>query len=156
MPTIRDIADQLDLVYQLMQLAGENRFKAIAFDRASQTIRGFEEDINKYIEEKNLTNIKGIGKSIANDIYAYVETGEMPVLEKFKEKVPVGLIQWLNISGLGPKNILKIHQQFGISTVNELKKCIDRGDLAELPGLGAKSVEKIKKSVRTKEIILHQ
>ena len=147
MPTIRDIADQLDLVYQLMQLAGENRFKAIAFDRASQTIRGFEEDINKYIEEKNLTNIKGIGKSIANDIYAYVETGEMPVLEKFKEKVPVGLIQWLNISGLGPKNILKIHQQFGISTVNELKKCIDRGDLAELPGLGAKSVEKIKKSI---------
>ena len=147
MPTIRDIADQLDLVYQLMQLAGENRFKAIAFDRASQTIRGFEEDINKYIEEKRLTNIKGIGKSIANDIYAYVETGEMPVLEKFKEKVPMGLIQWLDISGLGPKNILKIHQQFGISTLDELKKCIDRGDLAELPGLGAKSVEKIKKSI---------
>lgn len=147
MPTIRDIADQLDLVYQLMQLAGENRFKAIAFDRASQTIRGFEEDINKYIEEKCLTNIKGIGKSIANDIYAYAETGEMPVLEKFKEKVPVGLIQWLDISGLGPKNILKIHQQFGISTLDELKKCIDRGDLAELPGLGAKSVEKIKKSL---------
>jgi len=147
MPTIRDIADQLDLVYQLMQLAGENRFKAIAFDRASQTIRGFEKDINKYIEEKSLTNIKGIGKSIANDIYAYVETGEMPVLEKFKEKVPMGLIQWLDISGLGPKNILKIHQQFGISTLDELKKCIDRGDLAELPGLGAKSVEKIKKSI---------
>ena len=147
MPTIRDIADKLDLVYQLMQLAGENRFKAIAFDRASQTIRGFEEDINKYIDEKCLTNIKGIGKSIANDIYAYVETGEMPVLEKFKEKVPMGLIQWLDISGLGPKNILKIHQQFGISTLDELKKCIDRGDLAELPGLGAKSVEKIKKSI---------
>ena len=147
MPTIRDIADQLDLVYQLMQLAGENRFKAIAFDRASQTIRGFEEDINKYIEEKRLINIKGIGKSIANDIYAYVETGEMPVLEKLKEKVPIGLIQWLDISGLGPKNILKIHQQFGISTLDELKKCIDRGDLAVLPGLGAKSVEKIKKSI---------
>ena len=127
MPTIRDIADQLDLVYQLMQLAGENRFKAIAFDRASQTIRGFEEDINKYIEEKRLTEIKGIGKSIANDIYAYVETGQMPVLEAFKEKVPVGLIQWLNISGLGPKNILKIHQQFNISTLDELKECIDRG-----------------------------
>ena len=104
MPTNRDIADQLDLVYQLMQcLAGENRFKAIAFDEASQTIRGFEEDLGKYIEEKRLTEIKGIGKSIANDIYAYVETGQMPVLEAFKKKVPVGLIQWLNISGLGPK-----------------------------------------------------
>jgi len=147
MPTNRDIADQLDLVYQLMQLAGENRFKAIAFDRASQTIRGFEEDLGKYIEEKRLTEIKGIGKSIANDIYAYVETGQMPVLEAFKEKVPVGLIQWLNISGLGPKNILKIHQKFNISTLDELKECIGRGDLAELSGLGAKSVEKIKKSI---------
>ena len=147
MPTNRDIADQLDLVYQLMQLAGENRFKAIAFDRASQTIRGFEEDLGTYIEEKRLTDIKGIGKSIANDIYTYVETGYMPVLEAFKEKVPVGLIQWLDISGLGPKNIVKIHQQFGISTLDELKECIDRGDLAELPGLGAKSVEKIKKSI---------
>ena len=152
MITNKDVADQLDLVFQLMQLAGENRFKAIAFDRASQTIRGLEEDIQSYIDGNNLTDIKGIGASIAKDIYSYAETGSMPVLEAFKEKVPVGLIQWLDISGLGPKNILKIHETFGISTLEELKACIEAGDLAGLPGLGAKSVEKIKKSIEWMEL----
>lgn len=147
MPTNYDVAEKLNLVFQLMQLAGENRFKAIAFDKASQSITGLEGDINTYIANKNLTDIKGIGKSIAEDIYTYAETGEMPVLEVFKEKVPVGLIKWLDISGLGPKNILKIHQQFGITEVSELKGLIDSGELAKLPGLGGKSAEKIAKSI---------
>lgn len=151
MPSNLDVAEKLSLVFQLMQLAGENRFKAIAFDKASQTIKGLSDDINVYIENKNLTDIKGIGKSIAEDIYAYAETGEMPVLEAFKEKVPVGLIKWLDISGLGPKNILKIHKEFGITEIDELKGLIESGELAKLSGLGGKSAEKIKKSIEWME-----
>ncbi|MGB0348022.1 MAG: helix-hairpin-helix domain-containing protein, partial [Balneolaceae bacterium] len=151
MPTNLDVADKLNLVFQLMQLAGENRFKAIAFDKASQTIKGLSDDINTYIENRNLTDIKGIGKSIAEDIYAYAETGTMPVLEAFEEKVPLGLIKWLDISGLGPKNILKIHQQFGITEISELKELINNGELAKLPGLGGKSAEKIAKSIEWME-----
>ncbi len=151
MPTNQDVAEQLNLVFQLMQLAGENRFKAIAFDKASQTIKGLSDDINEYIKNENLTDIKGIGKSIAEDIYAYAETGKMPVLEAFKEKVPLGLIKWLDISGLGPKNILKIHEQFGITEIDELKELIENGELAKLPGLGGKSAEKIAKSIEWME-----
>lgn len=151
MPTNQDVAEKLNLVFQLMQLAGENRFKAIAFDKASQTIAGLEDDINTYIDSKTLTDIKGIGKSIAEDIYAYAETGKMPVLEAFQEKVPVGLIKWLEISGLGPKNILKIHKEFGISEISELKGLIESGELAKLPGLGGKSAEKIAKSIEWME-----
>ena len=103
MPTNLEIADKLNLVFQLMQLAGENRFKAIAFDKASLTIKGLSEDINTYIDNNTLTDIKGIGKSIAQDIYIYAETGTMPVLDALQEKVPIGLIKWLDISGLGPK-----------------------------------------------------
>lgn len=151
MPTNQDVADQLTLVFQLMQLAGENRFKAIAFDKASQTISGLDEDINEYINNKNLTDIKGIGKSIAQDIYLFAETGNMPVLDALQEKVPVGLIKWLDISGLGPKNILKIHEQFGITEIDELKELIENGELAKLPGLGGKSAEKIAKSIEWME-----
>tara|TARA_R110000868_G_scaffold235273_6_gene489065 strand:+ start:3053 stop:4810 length:1758 start_codon:yes stop_codon:yes gene_type:complete len=151
MPTNQDVADQLNLVFQLMQLAGENRFKAIAFDKASQTISGLDDDINDYINNKTLTDIKGIGKSIAQDIYLYAETGTMPVLDALQEKVPVGLIKWLDISGLGPKNILKIHEQFGITEIDELKELIENGELAKLPGLGGKSAEKISKSIEWME-----
>ncbi|MEQ9263937.1 MAG: DNA polymerase/3'-5' exonuclease PolX [Balneolaceae bacterium] len=151
MPTNQEVADKLNLVFQLMQLAGENRFKAIAFDKASQTIKGLSDDINTYIDNKTLTDIKGIGKSIAQDIYLYSETGSMPVLDALQEKVPVGLIKWLDISGLGPKNILKIHQEFGITEIDELKELIESGELAKLPGLGGKSAEKISKSIEWME-----
>lgn len=148
MPFTNDeIASTLREVSKLMQLAGENRFKVIAFDKAAQTIEGLQEDINDYIRNKNLTDIKGVGKSIAEDIYALEETGKMPVLEDFRQKVPEELVEWLNISGLGPKNAYKIHNKLGISTIKELKEKIDDGSVASLSGLGQKSAEKIKKSI---------
>ena len=145
--TNRDVAEKLREVHNLMQLAGENRFKTIAFDRAAQTIEGLNEEITKHIEEDTLTYIKGIGKSIAEDIRAFAKTGTMPVLESLKERVPKGLIEWLNISGLGPKNIVKIHQTLGITEITELKEACQSGAVAELPGLGQKSADKIIKSI---------
>ena len=145
--TNQDVAEKLREVYNLMQLAGENRFRAIAFDRAAQTIEGLNEEIIKRIEEDTLTDIKGIGTSIAEDIRALHETGTMPVLEDLKERVPKGLIEWLNISGLGPKNISKIHKKLGITEITELKEACQSGAVADLPGLGKKSAEKIIKSI---------
>jgi len=145
--TNQDVAEKLREVYQLMQLAGENRFRAIAFDRAAQTIEGLNEEITKHIEEDTLTDIKGIGKSIAEDIKAFQKTGTMPVLEALKEKVPKGLMEWLNISGLGPKNIAKIHKELGITEITELKEACLSGAVADLPGLGRKSADKIIKSI---------
>jgi len=145
--TNQDVAEKLREVYNLMQLAGENRFRAIAFDRAAQTIEGLNDEITAYIENDNLTDIKGIGKSIAEDIKAFSATGTMPVLEDLKERVPKGLIEWLNISGLGPKNIVKIYQKLGITEITELKEACQSGAVAELPGLGQKSADKIIKSI---------
>ena len=145
--TNQEIAAKLREVYNLMQLAGENRFRAIAFDRAAQTIESLNEEITKYIEEDTLTEIKGIGKSIAEDIKAYASTGTMPVLQDLKERVPDGLIEWLNISGLGPKGIVKIHQALGITEIPELKEACQSGAIADLPGFGKKSAERILKSI---------
>jgi len=146
-----DVAEQLREIYQLMQLAGENRFRAIAFDRAAQTIESLNEDISDYIENDNLTDIKGIGDSIAQDIKSYAETGKIDVLESLREKIPAGVIKWLNISGLGPKNIAKIHSQLGISELEELKEACQDGRVAELDGLGKKSAQKILDSIKWME-----
>lgn len=145
--TNQDVAAKLREVYIMMQLAGENQFRAIAFDRAAQTIEGLNEDIQTYIDEGTLTGIKGIGKSIAGDIEAMAKTGTMPVLEDLKERVPKGLIEWLNISGIGPKGIVKIHKALGITEVHELKEACQSGAVADLPGMGKKSAEKIIKSI---------
>jgi DNA polymerase (family X) len=147
MPTNQEIAEKLREVYNLMQLAGENRFRAIAFDRAAQTIEGLSVPALQYVENRNLTDLKGIGKSIAEDIYSYVEKGTMPVLEHLREQVPDGLMEWLNISGLGPKNIVKIYRELGITEMDELKQACKDGRVAGLSGLGEKSAAKIIKSI---------
>lgn len=149
--TNQEIAERLREIYQLMQLAGENRFRAIAFDRAAQTIESLNDDINDYIAEGSLTDIKGIGNSIAEDIKSYAETGKIEVLESLRERIPEGVIKWLDISGLGPKNIAKIHEQLGISKLDELKAACQDGRVAELDGLGEKSAQKILKSIEWME-----
>jgi len=149
--TNQEVAKQLREIYQLMQLAGENRFRAIAFDRAAQTVEGLSEDINAYIENDTLTDIKGIGSSIAEDIKSYAETGKIDVLEDLRERIPEGIIKWLDISGLGPKNIAKIHKELGITEIEELKEaCLD-GRVASLEGLGEKSAQKIANSIEWME-----
>lgn len=146
-----EIAERLREIYQLMQLAGENRFRAIAFDRAAQTIESLNEDINTYIENDNLTDIKGIGDSIAEDIKSYAKTGKIEVLENLRQQIPEGIIKWLDISGLGPKNIAKIHKELGISELDELKAACQDGRVAELDGLGEKSAQKMLNSIEWME-----
>lgn len=141
------VAKYLEEIGVLMRLAGENDFKAIAFDRAARTIESLDEPIEEIIAAKQLTEIKGIGKSIANDIYALAETGTIPVLEELHLRVPKGLKQWLNISGMGPKKIYKIHKELGITELSELKERCEDGSVAELAGMGQKSADKILKSI---------
>jgi DNA polymerase (family 10) len=145
--TNQEIAVKLREIYQLMQLAGENRFRAIAFDRAAQTIESLNGDINDYIENNNLTDIKGIGASIAEDIQSFAKTGKIDVLESLQERIPANLMKWLDISGLGPKNIAKIYKELEISEMKDLKAACEDGRVAGLSGMGEKSAQKILDSI---------
>lgn len=145
--TNKDVAAFLEEIGILLRLAGENDFKAIAFDRAARTIETLDRPIGVFVANGEVTSIKGIGKSIAEDIYTLFETGEIKVLTELKASIPSGLIRWLDISGLGPKSVYKIHHALGITELDELKKACEDGSVASLPGMGAKSAEKILKSI---------
>lgn len=142
-----EIAKLLNQIGTLMRLAGENDFRAMAFERAAQTLESLEDDINKYIEDQTLEDLKGIGQSIAHEVYEYAESGFSPELEKLRKKVPDGLIPWLDITGMGPKKIYKIHKELGITEISELKEKCEDGSVAALPGMGEKTAEKILKSI---------
>jgi DNA polymerase (family X) len=145
------VAGKLTEISTLMRLAGENDFKAIAFERVARTIEGLDHDINDHIVNRTLTDLKGVGKGIAEDIYALAETGEIPVLTSLRNRVPEGLIRWLDISGMGPKKIYKIHSEFGITEIEELKSRCEDGSVASLPGMGEKTAQKILKSIEWME-----
>lgn len=145
--TNKDVAGLLEEIGILLRLDGANEFKAIAFDKAARTIETLMEPVSEIVAQDRLTTISGIGKSIATDIQQLFEVGEIRALADLRQKVPQGLVRWLDISGMGPKKVYKIHEAFGITELAELKqKCAD-GSVAALPGMGAKSAEKILKSI---------
>lgn len=145
--TNKDIAARLEEMATLLRLSGANEFKAIAFDKAARAVESMDAPVLQRVETGTLTLVPGIGASIAADIREYVETGRITALDDLKTSIPKGLIRWLDISGLGPKKIRKIHEALGITEMADLKAACEDGRVASLNGLGAKSAERIRKSI---------
>jgi DNA polymerase (family 10) len=130
------VADILYQIADLLDLKGEIFFKTRAYRIAAQTIEVLEEDIEIISNEKRLREISGIGDALAKKITEIVETGHLEYFDQLKKEVPEGLLDMLNISGLGPKKVAALYQNLGIKTVNELKKACLEGKLRDLEGFG--------------------
>lgn len=137
------IADVLAQIAQLLELKGENPFKVRAYSSGARALETLDEDLATLIEEERLDKVKGIGKTLAENITALYQSGELPFFDELKASVPTGLVAMLDIPGMGPKKIRKLHEVLGIETVEALKAACEAGDIAQVEGFGAKSQEKI-------------
>jgi DNA polymerase (family 10) len=128
----REIGDILDI-------KGENPFKVRAYRRAVDAVKGLSEDLGKLHEEGRLLEIDGIGKGIAQHLDDLFTTGHMSYYEEARASIPVGLLDILNVPGLGPKKVKLIWDTLGISTLDQLEAAARSQQLRCLPGMGAKS-----------------
>lgn len=132
----------------MMELLGEDSFRAAANARASRTIADLSEDIETLARDRaRLLAIPGIGAKMADKITEFCETGSIREHGQLKSQVPPGLLELLQVPGLGPKTVRVFWQHGGITTMSGLEKAITDGSLAGLPRMGQKSVEKIKSSL---------
>ncbi len=140
-----DIARLLDETAEMMELLGENRFRVAAMARAARVISGMGDDIATIAEDrKNLTAIDGIGDKIADKIQEYVRDGRIEEHDEYAAKIPAGLLQILQIPGLGPKTVRAMWTEKGVESVDDLKRIIDDGSILDIPRMGQKTVENIK------------
>lgn len=139
----RDYARVLKEVAHLMQIKGSNRFRIRAFENAARTVESLAESIEAIMDRNELTNLSGIGDSIAQDLRQIRATGTCALHESLLEELDPGLLKMLQIQGLGPKKIKAIYDSLGISNTEDLKRAAENGDLAQLSGFGAKTEEKI-------------
>jgi len=137
------IAGALDDVGALMEILGENPFKVRALANAARAVETFTGDLKKMADEGTLTEIKGVGESIAVKITTLINTGALPELEELKSRIPAGVFEMLKIPGLGPKRAKALWQSLGVTTVRELEYACNENRLVELAGFGAKSQENI-------------
>ncbi len=133
------VAEILLEIGTLLELKGENPFKTRAYKNAARTIENLSEPLTKIVAEKQLGQIKGIGKALEEKITELVETGKLAYYLELKTSIPPGLIEMLEIPGLGPKKIQALNQKLGVDSVEKLEAACRKGQIAQLDGFGEKT-----------------
>ena len=147
MATKNDFIKILDEMALLLDLKGANPYKIRAFQNASRTIQSLSVDIEELVRSGKITQIKGIGKGIADVIKEIVETGGLKELEAMKAEIPTGLLEMVKIPGMGPKKIKAVWKKLDITTIGELEYACKENRLRDLEGFGQKTQEKILKGI---------
>jgi DNA polymerase (family 10) len=150
--TKNEIADVLAEIGLLLELQGENPFKVRAYQTGARALEAIEEqELAWLVAENELQNVKGIGDALAKKIAELHTTGRLEFFEKLKAQVEPGLIEMLQIPGLGPKKIRALRDKLGIASIAALTQACHDGKVAELDGFGAKTQEKILAGIKNRE-----
>jgi DNA polymerase (family 10) len=144
------VAEQLELLADLLEIEGQAAFRVLAYRRAAARVREEGGPVAQLALDGKAKELPGIGATIEEKIVQIVETGEIEALAKRRKIVPPEVVEFLRIPGLGPKTVRKIWQELGVSTLAELKEAARAKRLRTLPGLGAKLEENVLKSVGRK------
>ena len=138
-----DIVDVLEEIAVLLELKGENPFKIRAYSTGARALETLEADLGELIESGELSSVKGIGSALVDKIETLFTTGELEYYTKLRESIAPGLIEMLEIPGLGGKKVKKLHDAIGVESIDALKAACEAGEVAALKGFGQKSEEKI-------------
>lgn len=141
--TNKQIADVFDMVADMLQLKGEIIHRVLSYRRAAESIRELPRDVNVVAAEDKLTEIPGIGKTLADKINELIETGELEFYNRLAAEIPPGVIDIMRINGVGPKKAQLFWKELQIVDLAALEAAAKEGRLRNLSGMGAKSEQKV-------------
>ena len=147
----KDIIDLLERIGTMMEIKGENPFKIRAYFAGARTLQTMEDDLGEVIAEGRLGDIPGIGKALTEKIETLHTTGKLEFYDKLVASVPSGLMDLLEVPGLGGKKIKALHEQLGVDSIESLTKVCQDGKVAGLKGFGDKTQEKILSGIKNRE-----
>jgi DNA polymerase (family 10) len=150
LPRNADVAEQLELLSDLLEIEGEAAFRVLAYRRAAARVRETGTPVAQLALDGEAKKLPGIGATIEEKIVQIVDTGEIEALSRRRKTIPPEVVEFLRIPGLGPKTVRKIWQELGVTTLAELKEAARAEQLRTLPGLGAKTEENVLKAAGRK------
>src|SRR5436853_849621 len=145
--TKEEIAGILEQIATLLELKGENPFKVRAYSNAARAIDTLGGNVPNLQDEEAVAKIPGIGKSIALKIKELAATGSLKYLEELSAEFPGGIMELFSLPSLGAKKIKALFDQLGISSIEQLQKACEQGRVAELPGFGQTTQQKLCESI---------
>lgn len=145
--TNREIAELFAKVADMLSIRGDNIHRVLAYRRASEAVQELGRDINLVYADGTLTDIPGIGQTLADKIEEMLTTGKLAFYERLAQDVPPSLVEMLRVDGMGPKRVKQIYETLDITTLDELTVAAGNGRLRELPGMGEKSEAKLLRGI---------
>jgi DNA polymerase (family 10) len=144
------IAAVLDEIATLLELTGENPFKIRAYSSGARTLENLTEDLDLLIRENRLAEVPGLGEALVEKITTLRREGALPFHQKLRASIPAGLLEVLQIPGLGPKKARALWKELGVEDLARLKEACESGRVAELKGFGEKTQQKILEGIRNR------
>jgi len=141
------VAQVLEQIASFLELKGENPFRVRAFRTAGRAVATLSGELPEALADGSLAGTRGVGPATLQIVQELVTTGRSSLLEELREQVPPGLVEMLQIAGLGVAKIRQIHESLDIDSLPDLEAAARDGRLAKLPRFGQKTAENILKGI---------
>lgn len=145
--TNKQVAGVLKETSALIDLTGGNPFRSRAMANAARTIERLEDGVDALLEAGTLTDIKGIGSGLSDQIGQILRSGSFDAREDLLGAIPPGLLDMFAVKGLGAKKVRMLWKKLGIQTLDELEAAAESGHISELEGFGQKSQASILENI---------
>ncbi|MDI1428746.1 PHP domain-containing protein [Polyangium sorediatum] len=146
-----DVARALREIGALLRCKGESSFKVQAYENGSAAVEAISEDLGRLVEEGRLTQVPGIGASLASVITELVRTGQSELHVKLRAELPPGVLELCEIPGLSPKKVQALHDALGITSVEELRQACLAGRVRSVKGFGLKTQQSLLEAIAQRE-----
>jgi DNA polymerase (family 10) len=141
--TNQEVADVLVRIGHLLEIKGESRFQYLAYGRAAESILNLGEEVMAIWEVGDLQSIPGVGDALSAKLDELFSTGRLRYLDNLYAEIPPGVLDLLEIPGVGPKTAKVLWEALGIDGIEPAREAALAGSLAGLPGIGAKTQARI-------------
>lgn len=134
-----------------MDIRGDDPFRLRSYRNAAEAIETWPTPLEKIAAEEGLAGllaIPGVGKAIAGKIVELLDRGTFDAWERIVAETPETVLDLLDIPGIGPKTAALLHQKFKVSSREALKEFVAGGGLELVDGIGPKTAERIKESLK--------
>lgn len=146
-----DISAMFAHTADLLEIDGANPFRIRAYRMAAQEVLEWPESAHRLVKQRvDLSQFPHIGKELAGKIVAIVKVGHFDVLDELKRKFPPGIVELLQIGGLGPKRVAQFYKELDIRSVEDLRRAIVSGSVQKLPRMSPKIAGKILQAIDTR------
>lgn len=138
------VADILEEIAALLELDEANQFRVRSYRNAARTIRGLSSRLEDMVKAgEDLDDLSNVGESTAKKIREILDRGTCDRLEELRKKLPNGLVNVMDVPGMGPKKSRKVYRELDVESLDDLRQAVEKHKVRDLKGMGPKTEEKI-------------